>query len=129
MTMRALMIGLLSLFAATAQGQTVQEMLSHCRPIASATVGKEPKTVAFVPTFETGQCWGAFAVLQDVSRWINDPKRPNETRLLGFCPPSISNRSQYVGIFVRFADQNPARWHEDFLPVAVDALRSAFPCR
>ena len=127
--MRSLMIGVAALIATGAHGETVQQMISFCRPIANASVGTEPETLQIPRTFETGACWGAFAVLQEVSRGARDPSRPAETRQFGFCPPAEATRSQYVGIFVRFADKNPARWNDDFVPVATQALQAAFPCR
>jgi hypothetical protein len=127
--MRSLMIGMAALIATGAHGETVQQMLSFCRPIANASAGNEPETLQIPMTFETGTCWGAFSVLQEVSRGARDPSRSAQARLFGFCPPAEATRTQYVGIFVRFAAQYPARWNEDFVPVATQALQAAFPCR
>jgi hypothetical protein len=120
---------MVALIATSAHGETVEQMLSFCRPIANASVGRDPETLQFPMTYGTGMCWGGFAVLQDLARGARDSSRPAETRQFGFCPPADASRSQYVGIFVRFADHNPARRNDDFVPVATQALQAAFPCR
>jgi hypothetical protein len=119
---------LVTLLASSATyGQTVQEMMSSCRTISEGEIVQD--NVRFAKTFASGQCWGAFAVLQDLSRWVNDVKRPKETALLDICSDAKSTRTQYIGVFMEHARRNPARWHEEFTPFAVESLSLAFRCR
>lgn len=114
----------------SAFAESVQEMMSNCRAIEEAEVIGDK--IAYSPSYpanhKSGECWGAFGVLQEMSRWTIDVKRPNE-RILGFCPPGGSRRTQFVGIFLEYARRNPARWHEHFADFAVESLVAAFPCK
>ncbi len=44
------------------------------------------------------------------------------------CPPKNSDLSQSIALVVRFIDQRPERWHEDFINLANEALENAWPC-
>jgi len=85
----------------------------------------EGKTVDFEPNFETGQCWGAFATLQRVSRYAD---RNNKILLPIGCSPPKSTRTQLIAIFVEYAKKHPEEWHVDFVDIALKAFRTAFPC-
>lgn len=77
------------------------------------------------PTYAGGLCWGMFAVLQANSKHVD---RVTKKSLYGICPPKESRRTQFIAIFMKYADSHPERWHEDFFPVALSAIRGAFPC-
>ena len=105
-----------------ANAESAQDFLAGCRTVADA-----PTTDDHV-SFEglaAHRCWGAFAVLQEIVRWGN----PDQTRLLGVCPPAQSTRTQLVAVFVEYLNRHPERRHEDFVKVALDALSAVFPCR
>ena len=111
------------LLAPIALAESAEEILTSCRPIADAKV--QGTTADFEQNFETGQCWGAFGVLQKVSRFVNDKNQP--ILRIG-CAPATSTRTQFVAIFLEFARKNPQLLNEDFTSVAMAALRDAFPC-
>lgn len=111
------------LVAVTARTQTAAEMLSSCRPVAKADISGD--YAAFTQNFETGQCWGAFSVIQQTARW----GKADQDRLLGVCAPAKSRLSQFIAVFVHYAENHPERLHEDFVRIAYDSLREAFPCR
>jgi Rap1a immunity proteins len=46
----------------------------------------------------------------------------------GVCVPAGTTSQQVTGIVVQYIDGQPARIHEDFNPLAVEALRSNWPC-
>ncbi len=106
----------------TCLAQSAQQMLSACRPIALGEVTSEG--VKFPRTFETGQCWGMFAMLQADVVKIDDRNR----RILGACAPAESTRSQLIQIFVKYAESNPERLHEDGTSIALESLQRAFVC-
>ena len=107
--------------------ESAQRMVSICKPITEAKVGAENR-LFFEETFESGICWGAFGALQEVSRvgGTTSPVRP--VLPLG-CIPEGRTRSQMVAVFVEFVRRNPQRMHEEFIFVAMDAMKAAFPCR
>jgi hypothetical protein len=92
-------------------------MVSACHDISIAHVSGDQ--AAFSRTFDSGKCWGAFSVIQ---QQFSSPG-------FSICAPGESTRTQYVVIFVDYAKRHPERYSEDFLRVAVDALREAFPCK
>lgn len=106
----------------TSHAQTTEQMLSHCRPITTAPVSSEGVEVP--QDFTSGLCWGAFAVIQDVIVVA----RPGEQPIFFICVPPEGTLNQLVAVFVRYAEGNPKRFHEPFFEVALDALRTSFPC-
>jgi hypothetical protein len=110
------------LFSANiAFAESTQVMLSACRAITKAEMSEG--TIKLPQDFRTGMCWGAFAVLQEIIRHMDEP---DHHTIYGVCPPANSKRSQLISIFVKYAENNPQRLHEDFFPVAIDSLREAF---
>jgi hypothetical protein len=115
---------LLLLLVPFCKAETTEEMLSACRPI---TESKVADARVYLPhTLEAGICWGAFSVIQDETRWA-DPQ--SGERHFGICSSEQSTRTQLIAIFVEYAKRNPSKYAEEFLNVALDALREAFPCR
>jgi hypothetical protein len=48
---------------------------------------------------------------------------------LGFCPPVGANQGQAIRVVIAYIDQRPARMHEPFVALALEALRASWPCR
>jgi Rap1a immunity proteins len=46
----------------------------------------------------------------------------------GICVPSGTTAQQATSVVVQYIDGQPVRIHEDFNPVAVEALRANWPC-
>ena len=115
---------MLLIAAPLSKAETVEEMLSACRPITEAPVsgGK----VSLPETFEAGVCWGAFGVVQHQTRWLDpETSKPH----FGVCTSEASTRTQLIAVFAEYAKRNPRRYSEDFDDVVFDALRESFPCR
>jgi hypothetical protein len=119
---------LLFIAAPLSKAETVEEMLSACRPLAEAKVSEGN---VYVPhdlnDREAGICWGAFAVIQRVITWTytEDSDQP----ILSVCAPEKSTRTQLIAVFVEYAKSHPHRYSEDFTHLVFDALREAFPCK
>jgi len=47
----------------------------------------------------------------------------------GICPPSGATVGQAVRVIVAYIDAHPERLHEQFEPLALEALQQAWPCR
>jgi hypothetical protein len=118
-----LLLVTLTTFPSAANAETAGAMASACRQVADARIVEQ--SIQFVQTYDTGQCWGAFAMVQQVVSYVD---RPGGIRLFGACPPPESTRSQLVALFVEYVNRNPQRMHEDFFEVTTEALRIAFPC-
>lgn len=67
--------------------------------------------------FRAGICMGNASIMLDMAV------------LLGFCAPSGAIVSQAIRITVQYIEARPARMHERFSHLALEALRSAWPCR
>jgi hypothetical protein len=114
----------LLLFSYTAaSAETALEVQSWCQDIAHAQITADDR-IRFDLGCDTGFCWGAFAILQDVSRI---PVKI-DGHLYLFCPPRNSTKLQFIKVFSRFVDNHPASANEDFGLIAVIALGDAFPC-
>jgi hypothetical protein len=48
--------------------------------------------------------------------------------VLGFCVPDRATVGQAVRVVILYIDQRPARMHEHFEHLAIEALRQAWPC-
>ena len=104
--------------------ETAAEMGSACRSVVSARL--QGDHLAFPHTFDTGRCWGAFAIIQEVARFAD--RQGSSSRFFLVCPPLEGTRHQLVAVFVEYANRNPQRTHLDFFDIAMESLRIAFPC-
>ena len=105
-----------------AKADSAEELLSGCKSIADSKV--EGDHVRFPTAYTTGQCWGAFAVLQEEYRWAY----ASQQRTFGACVPPDATRSELIAVFVAYVQRHPERRHDDFVAVANDAARAAYPC-
>jgi hypothetical protein len=48
---------------------------------------------------------------------------------LGICPPPTATLKQAILVVVQYIDQRPARMHEVFAALAMEALEAAWPCK
>jgi hypothetical protein len=74
-----------------------------------------------------GVCLGMIAILIETGRpasglQITDPVRR-------FCTPPEVSLGQAKQVAVSHIEARPARWHEDFPWLALEAFRAAWPCR
>lgn len=79
-----------------------------------------PGCVAFlenVDSFSAGYCAGVVRALLATSFAFKA------------CPPNEGSLGQSVRVVVAFINQNPARMHEPFEALVIDALRGAWPCK
>lgn len=45
------------------------------------------------------------------------------------CPPDSATNEQGVRVVVAYIDRIPARMHEPFAKLSIEALRAAWPCK
>jgi Rap1a immunity proteins len=75
--------------------------------------------------FDQGKCVGILQGLVMLSREL-DPKKYEVGRT---CPPGDVTLGQMTAVVVRWLDQRPQEWHEDFGALALNALHDAWPCK
>ena len=115
----------IALASCDARATTALEMASSCKPIEEATV-LEGGQVYFEDSGRANRCWGAFvAVQQAITTTYTDSAFPAHY----VCAPEDSTLIQLVKIFRRYVAEHPERGHERFFNVAVEALRTVYPCR
>jgi hypothetical protein len=49
--------------------------------------------------------------------------------MLELCIPNAVTNGQMVRVVVKYIEDRPARMHENFKALAVEALRAAWPCK
>ncbi|MFC7553470.1 Rap1a/Tai family immunity protein [Pseudoroseomonas wenyumeiae] len=93
---------------ASAQGNpnSANFLLSGCRDI------QNPDSDA---SYKEGFCSGAIWALAH--------------SLPGVCTPQGVAIPQVGAVVVRYIEQAPQRWHENFMALASEALRKTWPCR
>jgi hypothetical protein len=69
-----------------------------------------------------GQCIGMIEALAAFAN--NQPFESSRS-----CPPEDATIGQLTRVIVRWIDEHPQRWHEDFLALALFALHEAWPCK
>jgi hypothetical protein len=89
---------------------SANSMLPHCK---SDTGGRG--------IFMEGVCSGSIATLGFVGPILDDAYR--------FCFPDGATNEQMTRIVIAYIEARPARMHEDFRDLALEALRAAWPCR
>jgi hypothetical protein len=74
--------------------------------------------------FDDGYCIGVLHGLSFLS--VGPPSTRNEIR---FCPPPKATEGQGLRVVLNFLRNNPARTHEQFEILILNALHEAWPCR
>jgi hypothetical protein len=92
-----------------ANAETALEVQSWCKPVLNGRLGTDGM-IYYTVTAETSFCWGAFAAIQEVSKYMWD----DSTRLLGFCPPETSTKVQFIKIFSKYVDDHPEDANQAF---------------
>ena len=53
----------------------------------------------------------------------------NLSERLGICTPDTVTVAQLRMVVVKYINERPARMHENFMKLAIEALRTAWPCK
>jgi hypothetical protein len=112
----------ISLGCASAQAASANEVLPACKLYLSVvdrhgTVSQSELSYLV----DAGECLGAVYAMLAVSHTLAEP--------LKFCPPVEFEAEQGVRVVVAYIESRPGRGREDSTTVALDALRSKWPCR
>jgi Rap1a immunity proteins len=114
----ALTVELVLTSPAWATDHSANYYLPGCRDFANKTFSTDP--------FLQGECVG---ILEGLSVFASDlDPRPGYHMFSRSCPPDNATLAQIATVVVRWFDQHPERWHEDFRADALFALHDAWPC-
>jgi len=90
-------------------------MLPYCKSFLAQDLSRSDRE----KNFYAGLCAGSITAFTFVGRSLNK----------GFCFPEGATNGQMVRVVVAYIEARPARMHEDFRVLALEALREAWPCR
>jgi hypothetical protein len=101
---------------------TANNYLRGCRGVVAYFAHHEPpKTMG--DAVSVGNCMGVMTVVRDSSAVFDVPADFRS------CPPPNVTVSQATAVVVRWLDQLPERWNEEFVPLAIRAMHDAWPCK
>jgi hypothetical protein len=91
---------------------TANRLLPACKAFIIALDGNVP---SYHNLIERGRCVG---ILEGLSYMP-----------LHICTPNGVMTDQAVRVVVKYIEEQPARWHEDFRTLALEAMLLAWPCK
>jgi hypothetical protein len=92
------------------------EVMPSCRSIA-------------LKDFATSAVFVSESCAAMLGRYFNNSSGNGNDNSRGICPPREFNIIQMTRVVVQYIDRRPARMHEDFDALALEALRAAWPCK
>lgn len=111
----------MSLSSASAETASVTDVLPACKLFLSIMDRQGKVREADVAhLMDAGECLGAVYAMLNLATALTEP--------LKFCPPNDAEAEQAVRAIVAYAEKRPERAHEDFMTLALEALRTAWPC-
>jgi hypothetical protein len=106
----------------SAKGATANEVLPACKLYLAVIDRHGTVTQSEIPhLMDAGECLGAVYAMLTVSHTLAEPLR--------FCPPVEFDAEQGVRVVVTYIENIQGRGREDFTMLALEALRSKWPCR
>jgi hypothetical protein len=99
--------------AAQSDDHSANHYLPSCRDFLNGNFAKNPLL--------QGQCVG---IIQALAVFAAD--QPFQTSRS--CPPDRATLHQLTTVVVRWIEERPRRWHENFLVLVLLALHDAWPC-
>jgi hypothetical protein len=112
----------IALGCTSAKAATANEVLPACKLYLSVVDRHGRVSQSEIPRLmDAGECLGAVYAMLTVSHTLAEP--------LKFCPPVDFDAEQGVRVVVAYIEKRPGRGREDFTMLALEALRSKWPCR
>ena len=107
---------------ASANATSANDVLAACKLYLSVIDRHGAVSQSEIPhLMDAGECLGAVYALLTVAHTLPEP--------LKFCPPVEFDAEQGVRAVVAFIETKPERGREDFTTIALEGLRSKWPCR
>jgi hypothetical protein len=112
----ATLIAVLTTTGAEAQGWSADYVLPGCRRAAASVGANDEETI-----LKAGVCIGVSHTLIVTGSLLTPAQQ--------FCPPASVTAIQAAQVALSYIDARPARWHERFHWLALEAFREAWPCK
>jgi hypothetical protein len=112
----------ISLGSVSAQAASAIEVLPACK-LYLAIIDRHgaARESEIAHLMDAGECLGAVYAMLNVSEALPEP--------LKACPPADTQPDKGVRAVVAFIEKRPERSRENFTKLALEALRSNWPCR
>jgi hypothetical protein len=111
----------MSLGCTSAQAASAKEVLPACKLYLSVVDRHGAVSQSEIPhLLDAGECLGAVYAILTLSHSLAEP--------LKFCPPAEFDAEQGVRVVVAYIEKKLERGREDFTTIALEALRSKWPC-
>jgi len=119
----AVILGLaMSLGCTSAPAASASEVLPACKLYLSVVKRHGAVSQSEISHLvDAGECLGAIYAMLTLSHSLAEP--------LKFCPPVEFEAEEGVLTVVAYIESRPGRAREDFTTVALEALRSKWPCK
>lgn len=119
----AVILGLaMSLGCTSAPAASANEVLPACKLYLSVVKRHGAVSQSEISHLvDAGECLGAIYAMLTLSHSLAEP--------LKFCPPVEFEAEEGVRAVVAYIESRPGRAREDFTTVALEALRSKWPCK
>jgi hypothetical protein len=111
-------------FETKCHATTAEEMMSACRPLANAKISNGQ--IELPSNFDSGKCWGAFEVLENV---MSTRDAGTQKMMFNICLPEKVTKTELIAIFMKHMENHPEKYHLDFTEVAITAIWDAFHCK
>jgi hypothetical protein len=107
---------LMALGMATAEGaqsfHSADAMLPGSKLLVAGAMGKD-----LSEAYDVGFCAGTVSAIVSLTRGYD------------MCPSSSVTQGQILQVVIRYVEARPQRVHEEFGPLAIEALRDGWPCK
>jgi Rap1a immunity proteins len=111
----------IALGSTSAKAASANEVLPACKLYLSVVDRHGAVSQSAVShLMDAGECLGAIYAMLNVSQALTVPLR--------FCPPTDTQPDQGARVVIAYIEKKPERGREDFTTIALDALRSKWPC-
>jgi Rap1a immunity proteins len=118
--MRPILLGVMAaalLIANAGAGDSANSMVPACRYwLVEIKDELRPSEI-----WDRGTCWGVIMTLGHVGELLRPDRR--------WCSPNDVSYEQMIRVVLAYIERRPQRMHEDFLVLAIEAMRQAWPCR
>ena len=117
----------LTCLALAAGEHSANNILPGCHLLILPT---PPTSTAGVDGWSVGMCFGTIDGLLAVARdqQFKLIMRYGKADDAPFCVPGQATFAQVLRVAVAYVEQHPERMHEEFAPLALEALQKAWPC-
>lgn len=101
--------------AQTSNYDSANKVLPYCKAVI-----EQKANPSLTEVYDRGFCLGTMTTLRAMGPAFNADAR--------FCPPERATVGQATRVVVQFMEANPQLLHEEFMWLAVQALRVTWPC-